>query len=166
MKNDLSGSVLEHSLPWPEAGPKASTHTAATPPEPLLIQPLGALPPSHQSASAEMQPQPPSGASYAMYLHPSQAVTAYSPSFMLQPLPRANVKGIKSINPKALSEMTSKEGDNCTAAADPGKAIAAKERPVMESESSSKSCLKRSQALQESNLIKKCRIWKALIMLW
>ncbi|XP_010709034.2 transcription factor E2F8 [Meleagris gallopavo] len=157
MKNNLSGSLWEDSLPWPEAAPKASTHTAATPPKPLVTQPLSALPPSHQSASAVIQPQPHSGASYAIYLHPSHAVTAYSPSFMLQALPCANVTGIKSINPKALSEMTSKEGDNCTAATDPGKAMAAKERPVMESESSSKSCLKRSQALQENNLIKKCR---------
>ncbi|XP_031463202.1 transcription factor E2F8 isoform X2 [Phasianus colchicus] len=159
MKNNLSGSVLEHSLPWPEAALKANIHTAATLPKPLLTQPLGALPPSRQSASTVIKPQPHSGASYAIYLHPSeaQAVTAYNPSFMFQPLPCANVTGIKSINPKALSEMTSKEGDNCTAAADPGKTMAAKERPVMESESSSNRCLKRSWALQESNLIKKCR---------
>uniref|UniRef100_A0A669R1G1 Transcription factor E2F8 n=1 Tax=Phasianus colchicus TaxID=9054 RepID=A0A669R1G1_PHACC len=146
MKNNLSGSVLEHSLPWPEAALKANIHTAATLPKPLLTQPLGALPPSRQSASTVIKPQPHSGASYAIYLHPSeaQAVTAYNPSFMFQPLPCANVTGIKSINPKALSEMTSKEGDNCTAAADPGKTMAAKERPVMESESSSNRCLKRS----------------------
>uniref|UniRef100_A0A8C9EZQ2 Transcription factor E2F8 n=1 Tax=Pavo cristatus TaxID=9049 RepID=A0A8C9EZQ2_PAVCR len=139
--------------------PKANAHTAAPPPKSLLTQPLGALPPSHRAASPVILPQPHSAASYAIYLHPSQAhaVTAYSPSFMLQPLPCANVTGIKSINPKALSEMTTKEGDNCTAAADPGKATAAKERPVMESESSSKRCLKRPQALQENNLIKKCR---------
>uniref|UniRef100_A0A8C9EYT9 Transcription factor E2F8 n=1 Tax=Pavo cristatus TaxID=9049 RepID=A0A8C9EYT9_PAVCR len=141
------------------AAPKANAHTAAPPPKSLLTQPLGALPPSHRAASPVILPQPHSAASYAIYLHPSQAhaVTAYSPSFMLQPLPCANVTGIKSINPKALSEMTTKEGDNCTAAADPGKATAAKERPVMESESSSKRCLKRPQALQENNLIKKCR---------
>uniref|UniRef100_G1MTU9 Transcription factor E2F8 n=1 Tax=Meleagris gallopavo TaxID=9103 RepID=G1MTU9_MELGA len=107
MKNNLSGSLWEDSLPWPEAAPKASTHTAATPPKPLVTQPLSALPPSHQSASAVIQPQPHSGASYAIYLHPSHAVTAYSPSFMLQALPCAN------------------EGDNCTAATDPGKAMAA-----------------------------------------
>eukprot|EP00076_Gallus_gallus_P041460 XP_025006998.1 transcription factor E2F8 isoform X3 [Gallus gallus] len=159
MKKNLSGSALEHSLPWPEAAPKANTHTVAPPPKSLLTQPLGALPPSHRSASPVILPQPHSGASYAIYLHPSQAhtVTAYSPSFMLQPLPCANVTGIKSITAKALSEMTTKEGDNCTAAADSGKAMAAKERPVMESESSSKRCLKRSQALQENNLIKKHR---------
>uniref|UniRef100_A0A8C2TT06 Transcription factor E2F8 n=1 Tax=Coturnix japonica TaxID=93934 RepID=A0A8C2TT06_COTJA len=150
---------LTHSLPWPEAAPKANTHTAAPPPKLLLTQPLGALPPSHRSASPVILPQPHSGASYAVYVHPSQAhaVTAYSPSFMLQPLPCANVTGIKSIHPKALSEMTAKEGDNCTAAADAGKATAAEERPVIEPESSSKRCLKRSQALQENNLIKKCR---------
>ncbi|XP_015718841.1 transcription factor E2F8 isoform X2 [Coturnix japonica] len=159
MKNNVLGSALEHSLPWPEAAPKANTHTAAPPPKLLLTQPLGALPPSHRSASPVILPQPHSGASYAVYVHPSQAhaVTAYSPSFMLQPLPCANVTGIKSIHPKALSEMTAKEGDNCTAAADAGKATAAEERPVIEPESSSKRCLKRSQALQENNLIKKCR---------
>uniref|UniRef100_A0A8C2TQH0 Transcription factor E2F8 n=1 Tax=Coturnix japonica TaxID=93934 RepID=A0A8C2TQH0_COTJA len=126
MKNNVLGSALEHSLPWPEAAPKANTHTAAPPPKLLLTQPLGALPPSHRSASPVILPQPHSGASYAVYVHPSQAhaVTAYSPSFMLQPLPCANVTGIKSIHPKALSEMTAKEGDNCTAAADAGKATA------------------------------------------
>ncbi|POI26587.1 hypothetical protein CIB84_009663, partial [Bambusicola thoracicus] len=159
VKKNLSGSALEHSLPWPEAAPKANTRTVAPPPKSILTQPLGALPPSQRSASPAILPQPHSGASYAIYLHPSQAhtVTAYSPSFMLQPLPCANVTGIKSITAKALSEMTTKEGDNCTAAADSGKAVAAKERPVMQSESSSKRCLKRSQALQENNLIKKCR---------
>ncbi|OXB59583.1 hypothetical protein ASZ78_010097 [Callipepla squamata] len=60
---------------------------------------------------------------------------------------------IKSANPNALHETTAREGDICTAAADPGKATADKERW----ESSSKRCLKRSQALQESNLIKKHR---------
>lgn len=102
MKKNLSGSALEHSLPWPEAAPKANTHTVAPPPKSLLTQPLGALPPSHRSASPVILPQPHSGASYAIYLHPSQAhtVTAYSPSFMLQPLPCANVTGIKSITAK------------------------------------------------------------------
>ncbi|XP_021258950.1 transcription factor E2F8 isoform X2 [Numida meleagris] len=159
MKKDLSGSALEHSLPWAEAVPKASTHTAVPPLKSLLTQPLGALPPSHHSASPAILPQPHSGASYAIYLHPSQAhaVTTYSPNFVLQPLPCANVTGIKSINSKALNDMTTKEGDDCTVAADPGKAMAAKERPIVKSESSSKKCLKRPQALQENNLIKKLR---------
>ncbi|NXJ09369.1 E2F8 factor, partial [Odontophorus gujanensis] len=146
---NLLGSTLEHSVPQPEAAPRANTHNAAPPPKSLITQPLSALPPSHCSALPVTLPQPHSGASDAVYLPPFQAhaVTTYGPSFM--PLPCANVTGIKSTNPKALHEMTTREGDNCTAAADPGKAMAAQER----CESSSKRCLKRSQALQENNLM-------------
>ncbi|XP_040416413.1 transcription factor E2F8 isoform X1 [Cygnus olor] len=159
MKMKLPRSTLENNLSSPEVAPKPETHTAAPSQKSVLTQPLGVLPPSHSSVSPVILPQTHSGVSYAIYLHPSQAhtVTTYSPSFMLQPLPRANVTGIKSINSKVLNEITTEEGDNHIAADDPRKSLTAKERPDIQSESSSQRCLKRSQALQENNSIKKYR---------
>ncbi|NXC48699.1 E2F8 factor, partial [Penelope pileata] len=159
MKMALSGYALEHTVPLPEAVPRPHAQAAAPSLKAALPQPLGALPRSHGSASRVILPHAHSGVSYAIYLHPSQAhtVTMYSPSFMLQPLPCANVTGIKSINSKVLSEITNKEGDRHLAADGPGKAPTAKERAVVKSESSSERCLKRPQAIQEINLIKKCR---------
>ncbi|NXA15315.1 E2F8 factor, partial [Sapayoa aenigma] len=128
----------------PEAAPKSEA-----PQQPL----------SHSSVSPVILPHPHSGVSYAIYLHPSQAhtVTTYSPGFMLQPLPCANATGIKSNNAKVLNKMSTEEGDNQIAAAEPAKSLAAEERPEMKSETPSQRCLKRSQALQENNLIKKRR---------
>ncbi|OXB74370.1 UNVERIFIED_CONTAM: hypothetical protein H355_002435 [Colinus virginianus] len=147
VKKNLLGSTLEHSVARPEAAPRANTHTAAPPPMSGSTPSSSTLPPSHCSALPVILPQPHSGASDAVYLPPFQAhtVTAHGLGFM--PLPCANVTGIKSANPNALHETTAREGDVCTAAADPERW-----------ESSSKRCLKRSQALQENNLmIKKHR---------
>ncbi|XP_032044444.1 transcription factor E2F8 [Aythya fuligula] len=154
MKMKLPRSTLENNPSSPEVAPKPETHTAAPSQKSVLTQPLGVLPPSHSSVSPVILPQTHSGVSYAIYLHPSQAhtVTTYSPSFTLQPLPCANVTGIKSINSKVLNEVTTKEVDNHIAADDPPKSMTS-----MQSESSSQRCLKRSQALQENNLIKKYR---------
>ncbi|XP_074774365.1 transcription factor E2F8 [Athene noctua] len=160
MKTKLSGSALESNLFSPEVVPKPDLPcTAAPSQQPALTQPLGAGPLSHSPVSPVMLPQTPSGVSYAIYLHPSQAhtVTTYSPSFMLQPLPCANVTEIKSINSKVLNRITTEEGDSQIATDDPTKALTAKERPTTKSETSSQQCLKRSQALQDSNLIKRCR---------
>ncbi|KFW87449.1 Transcription factor E2F8, partial [Manacus vitellinus] len=141
-------------LSSPEAVPKPEP-----PQQPTPSQPLGVCPASHSSVSPVILPHPHSGMSYAIYLHPSQAhtVTTYSPGFMLQPLPCANVTGIKSNNSKVLNKITTEEGDNQIATAESTKPLAAEERPEIKSETSSQRCLKRSQALQENNLIKRHR---------
>uniref|UniRef100_A0A663F460 Transcription factor E2F8 n=1 Tax=Aquila chrysaetos chrysaetos TaxID=223781 RepID=A0A663F460_AQUCH len=162
-KHQLEGqskSALESNQLSPEVVPKPETPRVAAPSQqPALAQPPAVCPPSHSSVSPVILPHTPAGVSYAIYLHPSQAhtVTTYSPSFMLQPLPCANVTGIKSINSKVLNKTTTEEGDNQLTTDDPTKSLTAKERPPIKSETSSQRCLKRSQALQENNLIKKCR---------
>ncbi|XP_010167921.2 LOW QUALITY PROTEIN: transcription factor E2F8, partial [Antrostomus carolinensis] len=158
----LSRSALECNLFWPEVVPKPEPpRAAAASQQPALSQPLAGCPPSHASVSPVILPHTPSGVSYAIYLHPSQAhtVTTYSPSFMLQPLPGANqiVTGIKSINSKVLNKITTEEGDNQIAAEDPTKSLTANERLAVKSETSSQRCLKRPQALQDNNLIKRYR---------
>ncbi|NXV46392.1 E2F8 factor, partial [Uria aalge] len=160
MKMKLSRSALDCNLSSPEVVLKPQPPRPAAPAEqPALPQPLGVCPPSHSPVSPVILPQTHSGVSYAIYLHPSPAhtVTTYSPSFMLQPLPRANLTGMKSINSKVVNKITTEEGDNQIATDDPTKCLTAKERPNIKSETSSQQCLKRSQALQESNLIKRCR---------
>uniref|UniRef100_A0A8D0FCH1 Transcription factor E2F8 n=1 Tax=Strix occidentalis caurina TaxID=311401 RepID=A0A8D0FCH1_STROC len=157
-KHQLEGQ--SNNLSSPEVVPKPDLpHTTAPSQQPVLTQPLGVGPLSHSPVSPVMLPQTPSGVSYAIYLHPSQAhtVTTYSPSFMLQPLPCTNVTEIKSINSKVLNRITTEEGDNQIAKDDPTKSSTAKERSTIKSETSSQQCLKRSQALQDSNLIKRCR---------
>ncbi|NWS53485.1 E2F8 factor, partial [Chunga burmeisteri] len=160
MKMELSSSALECHLSSPEVVPKPEPpRTAAPSQQPALTQPLGVCPPSHSPVSPVILPHTHSGVSYAIYLHPSQAhtVTTYSPSFMLQPLPCADVTGIKSINSNILNKITTEEGDNQIATADPTESLPANERPTVKSETSSQRCLKRSQALQENNLIKRYR---------
>ncbi|NWY94335.1 E2F8 factor, partial [Loxia curvirostra] len=143
---------MKCALSSPEAVPKPETSQ-----QPALSQPLGVCPASHSSMSPVILPHPQSGVSYAIYLHPSQAhtVTTYSPGFMLQPLPCANVTGIKSSNSKILNKITTEEGDTQRGLDEPTKSLAAEERPETKSETSSQRCLKRSQALPESNLIKR-----------
>ncbi|NXP19270.1 E2F8 factor, partial [Scytalopus superciliaris] len=145
---------MKCALPSPEAVPKPEP-----PQQPALSQPQGVCPASHSSVSPVILPHPHSGVSYAIYLHPSQAhtVTTYSPGFMLQPLPCATVTGIKSSNSKVLNKITTEEGDNQIAMAEPTKPLAGEERLEMKSETSSQRCLKRAQALQENNLIKRHR---------
>ncbi|NXQ40580.1 E2F8 factor, partial [Catharus fuscescens] len=140
------------ALSSPEAVPKSEPSQ-----QPALSQPLGVCPASHSSVSPVILPHPQSGVSYAIYLHPSQAhtVTTYSPGFMLQPLPCANVTGIKSNNSKVLNKITTEEGDTQRGPDEPTKSLAAEERPETKSETSSQRCLKRSQALPENNLIKR-----------
>ncbi|KAM9223472.1 transcription factor E2F8 [Leptosomus discolor] len=160
MKMNLSRSALECNLSLPEVVPKPKApRTAAPSQQPALAQPLGACPLSHSSVAPVILRRAPSDVSYAIYLHPSQAhtVTTYSPSFMLQPLPCANVTGIERINSKASNKITTEEGDNQIATDDPTKPVPAKERPTIKSETSSQRCLKRSQALQENNLSKRYR---------
>ncbi|NWT56063.1 E2F8 factor, partial [Erythrocercus mccallii] len=136
----------------PEAVPKPEPSQ-----QPALSQPLGVCPASHSSVSPVILPHPQSGVSYAICLHPSQAhtVTTYSPGFMLQPLPCANITGIKSNNSKVLNKITTEEGDTQRGPDEPTKSLAAEERPETKSETSSQRCLKRSQALPENNLIKR-----------
>ncbi|NXL56351.1 E2F8 factor, partial [Chordeiles acutipennis] len=156
----LSRSALECNFSWSEVVPKPEPpRAAAASQQPALTQPLAGCPPSHASVSPVILPHTPSGVSYAIYLHPSQAhtVTTYSPSFMLQPLPGANVTGIKSINSKVLNKITTEEGDNQIATEDPTKSLTANERLAVKSETSSQRCLKRPQALQDNNLIKRHR---------
>ncbi|NWV33124.1 E2F8 factor, partial [Grantiella picta] len=143
---------MKGALSSPEAVPKPEP-----PQQPALSQPLGVCPASHSSVSPLILPHPQSGVSYAIYLHPSQAhtVTTYSPGFMLQPPPGANATGIKSSNPKELNKITTEEGDTQRAMEEPTKSLAAEERADTKSETSSQRCLKRSQALQENNLIKR-----------
>ncbi|NXO06058.1 E2F8 factor, partial [Oriolus oriolus] len=143
---------MKCALSSPEAVPKPEPSQ-----QPALSQPLGVCPSSHSSVSPVILPHPQSGVSYAIYLHPSQAhtVTTYSPGFMLQPLPCANVTGIKSNNAKVLSKITTEEGDTQRGTEEPTKSLAAEERPETKSETSSQRCLKRSQALPENNLIKR-----------
>ncbi|XP_064368907.1 transcription factor E2F8 isoform X2 [Dromaius novaehollandiae] len=151
--------ALECNQSSPEAVSKPEPRTAPPAQKSAPAQPLGVLPPSHSSVSPIMLPHTHSGVSYAIYLHPSQAhtVTTYSPSFMLQPLPCANVTGIKSINSKVLTKITTEERDNHIAKDDPRNSLTASERQTVQPESISHKCLKRSQALQENSLIKKCR---------
>ncbi|NXU74302.1 E2F8 factor, partial [Oreotrochilus melanogaster] len=160
MKTKLSRSALEGDLSSPEAAPRPEPPQPAAPSQqPTLTPQLGVCPPSHSSVSPVILPHTHSGVSYAIYLHPSQAhtVTTYSPSFMLQPLPCANVTGIQSVNSKVLNKLTTEEGDNQIATDNPTKSMTAKERPTLKAETSSQRCLKRSQALQEENLIKRCK---------
>ncbi|NWZ98250.1 E2F8 factor, partial [Nesospiza acunhae] len=143
---------MKCALPSPEAVPKPEPSQ-----QPALSQPLGVCPASHSSVSPVILPHPQSGVSYAIYLHHSQAhtVTTYSPGFMLQPLPCANVTGIKRNNSKILNIITTEEGDTQRGPDEPTKSLAAEERPETKSENSSQRCLKRSQALPETNLIKR-----------
>ncbi|NWW12823.1 E2F8 factor, partial [Oreocharis arfaki] len=143
---------MKCALSSPEAVPKPEPSQ-----QPALSQPLGLCPASHSSVSPVILPHPQSGVSYAIYLHPSQAhtVTTYSPGFMLQPLPCANITGIKSNNSKVLNKITTGEGDTQSGTWEPTKSLAAEERPDTKSETSSQRCLKRSQALPENNLIKR-----------
>lgn len=143
---------MKCALSSPEAVPKPEPSQ-----QPALSQPLGVCPASHSSVSPVILPHPQSGVSYAICLHPSQAhtVTTYSPGFMLQPLPCANVTGIKSNNSKVLNKITTEEGDTQRGSDEPSKSLAAEERPETKSETSSQRCLKRSQALPENNLIKR-----------
>ncbi|NXQ89269.1 E2F8 factor, partial [Nyctibius grandis] len=160
LKKKLSRSALACNLSSPEVVPKAKApRTAAPSQQPAFMQPLGVCPPSHSPVSPVILPHTHSGVPYAIYLHPSQAhtVTTYSPSFMLQPLPCANVTGIKSINSEVLNKITTGEGDNQIATDDPTKSLTAKEKATLKSENSSQRCLKRTQALQENNLIKRYR---------
>ncbi|NXE05849.1 E2F8 factor, partial [Lophotis ruficrista] len=152
MKMKLSGSSLECNLSSPEVASKPEPPRSAA-----LTQPLGVCPPSHSSLSPVILPHTHSGVSYAVYLQPSQphTVTTYNPGFMLQPLPRANVTGIKSINSNVLNKITTVEGDSQAATDDPTKSLTAKERLPIKSEAPSQRCLKRSQELQENNLIKR-----------
>lgn len=159
-KMKLSRPALESHLPLPEVVPRPEPSGSAVPcQQAALTQPLGVCPPGHPSASPVILPHPHPGVSYAIYLQPSQAhtMTTYSPSVMLQPLPCANVTGIKSVNSKVLNPITSEEGDNQIAADDPTKSLTAKERPPATSETSPQRCFKRSQALQEISSIKRCR---------
>ncbi|NWV57447.1 E2F8 factor, partial [Daphoenositta chrysoptera] len=143
---------MKCALSSPEAVPKPEPSQQAA-----LSQPLGVCPASHSSVSPVILPHPQSGVSYAIYLHPSQAhtVTTYSPGFMLQPLPCANVTGIKGKNSKVLNKISTEEGDTQRGTEEPTKSLAAEERPDTKSETSSQRCLKRSQALPENNLIKR-----------
>ncbi|NWR68294.1 E2F8 factor, partial [Centropus unirufus] len=160
VKMELSQSALECALSLPEAVPKPEAPLSTAPTQqPALTLPSSAGPPSHSSVSPVILPHTPPGVPYAIYLHPSQThtVTTYSPTFMLQPLPCANVTGLKNINSKVLNKITSEEGDNQTATDDPTKPLTAKERPPIKSETSPQRGVKRSQALQENNLIKRFR---------
>ncbi|KFV60082.1 Transcription factor E2F8, partial [Tyto alba] len=160
IKMKLSRSTLESNVSSPEVVPKPDPPRPAAPcQQPALTQPLGVCPPSHTSVSPVILPHTHSGVSYAIYLHPSQAhtVTTYSPSFMLQPLPCANITEINSINSKVLNKIATEEGDNQLTTDDPTQSLTAKETPTIKSETSSQRCLKRSQALQENNLTKKYR---------
>ncbi|NXW89608.1 E2F8 factor, partial [Alopecoenas beccarii] len=154
LKMKWSGSALELSLS--EAAPKPEAPRNVAPSQ----QPsLGLCPPSHSAVPPLILPHPHSGVSYAIYLHPSQAhaVTTYNPSFVLQPLPCANVTGAKSLNSKALTTITTEEGDSHIATDEPSKSLTAKERATVKSETLSQRCLKRPQALQENNSIKRFR---------
>ncbi|KFP28709.1 Transcription factor E2F8, partial [Colius striatus] len=158
MKTKLSAPALDCNVSSPEAVPKPKAPGAAAPSQQTPLTQAG-CPPSQGSASPLVLPHTHSGVSYAIYLHPSQAhtVTTYSPSFMLQPLPCANVTGIESIKSKVLNQVTTEEGDNQMVTDDPTKALTAEERPTLKPETSSQRCLKRSQALQENNVIKRRR---------
>uniref|UniRef100_A0A8C3JD52 Transcription factor E2F8 n=1 Tax=Calidris pygmaea TaxID=425635 RepID=A0A8C3JD52_9CHAR len=170
MKMKLSRSALDCNLSLPEVvlKPEAPCPAAGSQPQQALPQPPALCPPSHGSVSPVILPQTHSGVSYAIYLHPSQAhtVTTYSPSFMLQPLPRASVTGIKSISAKVINKITTEEGDNQTATDEPTKSLTTKERPTIKSETPSQRCLKRSQALQENNLPKRYRSDKENLDPW
>ncbi|KAM9266918.1 LOW QUALITY PROTEIN: transcription factor E2F8 [Cariama cristata] len=155
MKMKLSSSALECNLSSPEVVPKPEPPIAAPSQQPALTQPLGVCPPSH-SRSPVILPHTHSGVSYAIYLHPQAHTDTYRPSFMLQPLPCADVTGIKSINSNVLNKITTEEGDNQIATADPTESLPANERPTVKSEPSSQRCLK-AQALQAKNLIKRYR---------
>lgn len=160
MKMKLSGSTLECNVSSLEAVPKVEPPRSAAPSQlPALPQSLSVCPPRHSAVSPVILPQPPAGVPYAIYLHPSPAhtVTTYSPSFMLQPLPCASVTGIKSVTSKVLNKIPTEEGDNQMATDNLSKSLTVKEKPPVKSETSSQRCLKRSQALQDNNLIKRCR---------
>ncbi|NWS74617.1 E2F8 factor, partial [Crotophaga sulcirostris] len=154
----LSQSALECTLSLPEAVAKPEAPCTTTPTlQPALTQPLSACTPSHSSVSPVILPHTFSSVPYAIHLHSSQTytVTTYSPSFMKPVL--CAVTGIKSINSKALNKTTTDERDSQTATDDPTKSLTAKEKLPIKSQTSSQRGLKRSQALQENNLIKRFR---------
>ncbi|XP_019407385.1 PREDICTED: transcription factor E2F8 isoform X4 [Crocodylus porosus] len=162
MRTKLS-SNLECNLAAPESILKSETYTTSTSPNPSLVHSLGVLPLSHNSVSPVMLPHPHAGVSYTIYLHPSQAQTAttYSPNFVLQSLPCTNVTGVKTAleaNSKVLcGKMITEEGDGNVVKDDTRNFLNAKETKITKIESTPRSFLKRSQALQENNLIKKCK---------
>ncbi|NXN06984.1 E2F8 factor, partial [Indicator maculatus] len=158
-KMKLSRPALECHPSLPEVVPRPEPPSSTAPcQQAALTQPLGVCPPGHTSVSPVILPHPHPGVSYAIYLQPSQAhtVTRHSPSVMLQSLPCANVTGMKSVNSKVLNQITTEEGDNQIATDDP-KSLTAKERLPTKSETSPQRYLKRSQAVQEINSIKRCR---------
>ncbi|NXX76396.1 E2F8 factor, partial [Urocolius indicus] len=158
MKMKLSAPALDCNMSSAEAASKPEAPDAAAPSQQTPLTQAG-CPPSQGSASPLILPHTHSGVSYAIYLHPSQAhtVTTYSPSFMLQPLPCANVTGIESINSKVLNQITTEEEDNHMVADDPTKSLTANERPTLKPETSSQRCLKRPQPLEDNNVIKRHR---------
>ncbi|NXR08552.1 E2F8 factor, partial [Semnornis frantzii] len=152
-KMKLSRPASKSHLPLPEVAPKPEPLGSTAPCQlAALTQTLGVCAPGHTSVSPVILPHPHPGVSYAIYLQPSQAH-----SVVLQPLPCANVTGIKSVNSKVLNPITTEEGDNQIATDDPTKSVTAKERPPTTSETSPQRCLKRSQALEEISSIKRRR---------
>ncbi|KAM8807322.1 transcription factor E2F8 [Eudromia elegans] len=110
-------------------------------------------------AAPLLLPHAPAGVSYAIYVQPSPApaVTTYGPGFMLQPLPCSNGAGGKRVNSKAPNQAPPQGGEDPTAKDAPRKVLAAFNRQTVQAEPVSHKCLKRSHALQENSLIKRCR---------
>ncbi|XP_010220250.1 PREDICTED: transcription factor E2F8 [Tinamus guttatus] len=119
---------------------------------------LGCAPRSPPLAPVLLPPAQ-AGVSYALYLHPPQAPAGptYSPSLVLQPLPCSNAPGSKSIDSKGPNGPTTAGGEDHVAKEEPRSVLAATDRPAGQPETVSHKCLKRSQALEENSLIKRCR---------
>ncbi|NWY05906.1 E2F8 factor, partial [Nothoprocta ornata] len=140
------------ALEGAQRSPRAATAVPARAAAPA--RPLGVLP-----AAPLLLPPAQAGVSYTIYLHPSQApaVTTYSPSLMLQPLPCSHAAARTGINGKAANQTPPEGGEDRGDKGDPRNILTAATRQTVQPESVSHKCLKRSQAFQEHSPRKRCR---------
>ncbi|XP_074130108.1 transcription factor E2F8 isoform X1 [Sminthopsis crassicaudata] len=142
--------------------------TLASSQTPSLIQPLGVLPLIHSplsSAVPVIMPHAHSGASYAIYLHPSQAqtVTPQNLNSTVHTVPCTNVTGIKG-SAESTTKVTTEKGASDVVKSDvttkPGKALPTSEGQISrneEREPTAERCLKRQNVLEDNSSKKKLK---------
>ncbi|KAL8169749.1 UNVERIFIED_CONTAM: hypothetical protein K2H54_056568 [Gekko kuhli] len=133
----------------------------------LLPSHVEVLPLIHSSASPPALPHIHSNMSYAVYVHPSQTqiAAAYSPSFTVQPVPCANVIGIKypaETGSKAAPVKKYAEGNDVILRESDAHAKGESIRAAKKQEGSKDDCtpeklLKRCKLVLEYSPVKKCK---------
>ncbi|XP_015279901.1 PREDICTED: transcription factor E2F8 [Gekko japonicus] len=133
----------------------------------LLPSHVEVLPVIHSSASPPVLPHIHSNVSYAVYVHPSQTqmATAYNPSFTVQPVPCANVIGIKypaRTGSKAAPGKMYAEGNDINLGESDAHAKGESLRAAEKQEGSKDDCtpeklLKRCKLVLEYSPVKKCK---------